>query len=367
MKILIDRKKFAQALAEVVPFAPQKSSLLILKNALIVTKGGRLKVEANDTQCSMRKYIDVIETDQDGQFLVEIGTLSKYISKIKDEQIELVVENNTLVVKHRKGQSEFQTTPAEEYPAMKMPDDDASEVIIPSAVLVDAVKSARDFCGKDDLRPQMKPIYAYIENGHFGYCATDTRVLINDETPVEGEYPDINWYIEQSAFNAIANTGKDVETVHIKITPQSVMYRIGDTVIQTLQTKGKYPNFKRVIPNSSDIECGVDGKDLVDTISRVGMFCADSRCIKIDVSRMDITVSAEDFTLLRKSSETLQHNGCNGEITIGFHADYLSTCIGVCKSDEICLRMTDSSRPMLIQDTDKPSRTVLIMPMNINH
>lgn len=367
MKIVIDRKTLVGALAEVAPFAPSKPTVMVLKYAKVVTKGNRVKFEANDGTASVRKYIEAIEIDHDGEFLVDIAMLSKFIGKVKGDTVELCVDDSTVIIKHPNGKAELHSMPATEYPMYDMPTEDVTEVVIPAALLAEAVTLGRNFCGSDDLRPQMKPIYAYIKDGEFGYCATDTRKLIADHNHVDGlDGVDVNWFIEQAVHSAIINACRNADNAVIKIAPAHVSYRLGNTVIQTLQTKGRFPDFNRVIPPTWNMECAVDKSDLIDTLSRVGMFCdSSSQCVKFDITRIDMTVSADDITTFRKSSETVQHNGCGGEIVFGAHNEFAQTCLKSCAAPEVQLCLTDHSRPILFGDAEKPNKRVLLMPMTV--
>lgn len=368
MKIVINRKTLADALSEVQPFAPTKSPVAILKNVKIVTKGNRVKFEANDTQSSVRRYAEAIEIDQDGSFLVDCADLSSLVSKCRGDEIALIVENDTLTVKHSKGKAEFQTMRVDEYPDFDMPTENVTEVTVPCHLLCDCINTARGFVSTDELRAMLKPIYAYIKGGEFGYCATDTRRMVTDHNAIEnaGE-TDINWYIEPFVFGAILKASKDVKDAVIRISPQHVSYRVGNTVIQTVQTIGKYPDFNRVIPKEWKMECAVDKEELSDSLKRAAMLCEDSRLAKLDISQMDMTISADNLVKMKKCNEVLQHKGCSGSIKIGMHIDYLLTSLGVCTSDEVVLRLSDSSRPMMIHQAAKPNMTILQMPMTIQN
>lgn len=373
MKLKIDRKVFAQALSEVAPFAPVKSTIAILKNAKITTKGNRMKIEANNTQSSMTKYIETLECDADGSFLVEIAELNKFIAKIKTDVIELQVSENTVSVLYPKGKAEFQSVNADEYPAFKAIDTDAVEISIPTTYLIKAVSNGRAFVSLDTLRPQMCSIYAYLENGVFGYCATDTHKLIHghDDCVTEikspnGSINEVHWLIMPQAFSSILNVCKNNDMVKICITDKCVSYRIGNNVIHTIQTVGAYPPFKRVIPSTWDMECTVNKEDLSDACGRVALFCDSTLCVKMNISRIDMTLSVDNLEYMKKNIETIYHKGCDKEITMGVNVNNLSAAADVFDNGEILMRMTDPSRPILFTRQEDESVQVIAMPMTLN-
>lgn len=367
MEIIVKTATLAKALSETTSFVPAKTSISILRFSKVVTKGNRIKIEANDMMCSIRSYIEAESISEDGSFLIDPILMSKYISKIKDDTIMLTVSDTEMILKHGKGKTLFSIMPVKDYPDFDMPTDNMTEVVLPSDVFSEFTASARKFVGNDELRPQMRPIYAYIKNGCFGVTATDTRAMFNDSFEISGLGDTcINWYIEPALFGplSVANTKSDLITV--KITPTHVSYRVGNTVYQSTQTKGKYPDFERVIPKQWTIECDIDRKDMIESINRVSILAEDSRLVKLDISNIEMSISIDNITKLNKSTEMISHNGCNGVVIIGFHAEYLLTCLGVCHSDEVQLRITDQSRPMIFHQADKPNRVCLLMPMVIN-
>lgn len=364
MKINIDRYILARALGEVTSFVNPKNAISALRGIKVTVKGNRIKFEANNMQSSIRKYVDAIEVDTDGAFVID-ADFEKYIAKIKDDTVIIECNDNNLIVKHKKGEAEFPTIPVDQFVSFNMPKDDTTEIVIPSALLAECINIGRNFVGNDVLRPQMQPIFACVKDGIFEYCATDTRIMVNDNANIGAhEIENVSWYIEPSVFSALAKGCNGIENVAITITPQAVSYKLENTVILTTQTKAQFPDYKRVIPHQFGFECHVGRNDLLDTHNRVSMLSDDTRLIKLTISPMDITVSSENLSNMRRSSEILQHNGSNGEVTIGFNLDCLQKCLGACKSDEICMRLTDASRPMIIYQEDKPNMTILIMPMN---
>lgn len=364
MKIKIDRKVFAQALGEVAPFAPVKAPIAILKNAKFTTRGNRMKIEANDTQCSMVKYIELIESDQDGSFLIDIADLNKFVQKVKGDAVELEVDGNAAKVSHQKGTAVFQTDNADEFPVFKMPQTEARELTVLAELLSDAVHKGRNFVSTETLRPVLCPVYAYTEGNEFGFCATDTHKLITGTAQHNDSFEEsIHWYIMPQVFSAIVNACKSSAEAKVSITDTHVQYTIGNARIQTVQAKGNYPNFKRVIPQSWSMECSVNKNELTEALGRVSLFCDNSSCVKIHVSPLDMSLSVDNLEYMKKSTEVLPHNGCNGELTIGVNATSLAACLSAFSGAEVVLKMDNESRPILFTSPDDLGLTSVVMPM----
>ena len=365
MKIQVNRKSFSDTLSEVMPFINKKAPIEILKFAKITTKGNRLKIEANDRQCGIVKYVEIVESDQDGSFLIPMEDLTKFFNKLDCETVEIFSEGDRLEVRHPKGVAEFPTAPETEYPSFKMREnEEETEISVPTDALKDFINKGKNFVSQEEIRPIMTAIYAYLKDGQFGFCASDTHVLITGYIDFPSD-KETSFFIMPGAFSAIVKACSQGDLAHIKFNPAQVQYRIGNTIIQTLQVKGNYPNFNRVIPTDNPIECGIDKTDLVKSLQRVCMFCSEvSMCVKFEFSRMDLTVSADNIDFGKKSTESVAHNGCNSEITIGLQGEFFQKCLGVFDSGEVTLKMSDPARPVLLGQGVSNLR-VIQMPMQI--
>lgn len=364
MKITANTKKLAQTLAEVVPFAPSKPVVRILKFAKITTKGNRMKIEANNQEAGIVKYVDLIDCDQDGAFLIDIAEFSKFVSKINSDNVEIDVDGEDVTVRHSKGKASFVTQDPSEYPSFTMNNDESVEFAIPASVLGSAIEKGKGFVSSDMTRPQMSAILAYIKDGKFGFCATDTHKLTHGKiaTDISGN---VEWLIMPAAFGALLKGCAESEDVVVKTNQKKTLYRFGNTHIVTSQATGKYPNFERVIPKEYTIECEVGKDDVLDALKRITLFLDNTGCIKADFSRMDMNLSVDNIDYAKKSVENITHSGCNGEIAIGVSALNLTACIGAFRQDDIIIRMTDSSRPIVFVHKDNPDFITLTMPMQL--
>lgn len=366
MKIKVDKKTFAQALAEVAPFAPAKPAIMVLKNAKFTTKGNRMKIEAHDTENSMVKYITLNECDGGGEFLMDIAELSKFTARLPEGELTIDIDGGAFRLTHAKGTAKFVTVGAEEFPPFKMTENEATEITIPASMLGEAISKAKGYVSTETLRPIMCAIYAYVRNGAFGYCATDTHKLIHGHQTYDlPDNTDVHWLIMPPAFASLLNLCKTNDTVTVKITDTHASYRIGSNIIQTVLAKGNYPNFERVIPKEWTMECAVDKLSMLDALSRISMFCDASECVKMNVSPMDMTLTVDNLDYGKKSTENIAHNGCNGEITIGMNVGNIMECIRTFGNGDVLMRISDPSRPMVFAQADNDGVISMAMPMTI--
>lgn len=365
MKLTADFKTFAQAMTEIAPFSPARPTIPVLKYARITAKGDMITIEASDIQNAAMKHIPVLECDEAGQFLIEIGDMKRFLSKAKGDTIEITADGARVTIKHANGEVSFAAIAPEEYPSFKHDDEKSCTLEIPAKALCSFIKLGKGFCSTEQLFPPMTAIYAYVKNGVFGFCATDTHRLVADRTEVMFD-PAIyaHWYIVPAIFAPLLKACSPMDgDITVEVSEGHVSYKMRDTIIRTTQIKGKYPDFERVIPKTWNLECSCDRGELLESVNRSSIFCDGSRCIRLDVSCMDMVMSVDNLNDMKKSTESVTHNGCNGEMTFGMSADNLQQCLSACSPGDVLIRMSDASHPVLFNQENTPNRTILAMPM----
>lgn len=354
-------------MALAMPYATAKSPVAILKYAKCTTKGNRIKIESNDATAGVVRYLSLDICDGgDGSFLIDVADVLKFISRLDDESVYIKVDGESMTIRHAKGSADFSVPSPDEYPSFAITEDERTEFIVSSAVLADFVNTGKGFVSTESLRPQMCAIYAYAGNGVFGYCASDTHVLINDEHDMPEATGDKSGFlIMPNVFAAILGSKKDSELCVISFNGRHVQYRFGNTIIQSTMANGNYPQFRRVIPQSYEIECGAEKNDIIKSVERVSMFCEESQCMKMAFDNMLLTMTANNLTKGKQSSESIAHNGCTKPVTIGMNAVNVLKCVKAMPAGEVLMRMTDESRPMMFKTSQRPNLTIIAMPMTI--
>lgn len=362
MKITIDRKTFADALMDVAPFAPAKTPVPVLKYAKITTKGKRMKIEANDTNAGIARYIDVIDSDSDGSFLVDISAFSKFVQKINGDTMDVCADGTTVEVTHCKGKAEFASDNPDLFPSFRTDENDARDIVIPASTLKEIINKGKSFVATDTLRPQLCAIYVYKKDTELGFFASDTRKLIYGRY-ANNDNSETSWLIAPTCFSALSKLCAAGGDVNIKVSDTHAVYRLGNTIIQTCLPNGKFPDCKRLIPQDFAIECALDKSELNDSLARLSLFSGDTQLIKFQISRMDMVMSCDNISKMEKSSETLAHSGCTGEITIGANISNMAAAINSFGVSDIVMKMNDESKPIVITSASEDNILVLVMPM----
>lgn len=370
MRITIERKTFVELLEHVYPFASAKTHMAILKYGRVTTKDKAIKIESNDSQGGIVKYASLIESDADGQFLIPIADMLKFVSNLKCDSITLNVDNGKVDICHPKGIASFAAPDAIEFPAFESDGEEAVNINIPARYLIESVKYGKPFISDDTLRPQMAAIFFYATTTAIGFCASDTKALIHGEHEYSGvvDAGQIHFLVMPNVFSSILKCKKQDEMISISVTDAQVEYRFADTRILSRQARGKYPEFKRVIPSndSSKVRCCVKKADVMDSLKRIISFVDNNaRLLKMEFDMLTMNLIVTNYDDAKKSIEQISHNGCTGELTIGVNAQLLEKCFQIFDDGALSIQMTDASHAIVFRQYSKPGIVCLTMPLSL--
>jgi len=250
MKLSFDRVTLTDAFSLVAGVAPSRTTREVLKNVKVVTTGGgNITLIASDGEIGMR--CDVVGScDSVGVALLPSLKVLAILKEMKGETITL--EFNERSVKIKCGQSVF--TLQSEDPS-EFPDVSAWEIHGSHSIAAEALRTMiqRTLFATDDdsTRYALAGIQLGVEPGATVLASTDSRRLavaslgpkISDK-PTEAVIPH---KAMQVLFRSLVNVTGDAEIV---IRPNDAMFRFGGITIITQLVQGRFPNYRKVVPNN---------------------------------------------------------------------------------------------------------------------
>jgi len=149
MKFIVIKDNFKKGLSLIDGVSGDNLNLPILKNILIETEGGKIKLTATDLEISISSFISgkIIET---GKFTAPAGLLLNLINNIKDERLNIEVKSNKLEIKTDSYAAAIQGLPADDFPITPKIKKQSESLEIKSEVLRDALNQV--------LVPRVSPI-----------------------------------------------------------------------------------------------------------------------------------------------------------------------------------------------------------------
>jgi DNA polymerase-3 subunit beta len=368
MTIKVDRKEFIDALTIGSAMDGKAKTMPILNLTKITTSQIAMTITSFDLECSITKRCDVISCDTIGEFCVCANDLIKAIKALKNDEITLVVDNNLLTILHASGTMSMPVQNATTFPAISQGEDfDEHVYVLSSGCLKEWVMISRNFVADDDFRPIMNGMYIHVTPSNVEVCATDAHKLYTDSIDVDYvSGVDIEAVLPSRAFSPLLTILNGVDEVTMNVDDKNFIFTTNDTTLTCRKVEGNYPNFKAIIPNHpTAVE--LNKTEFIQALSRVALFVdANTSLVKLNVSSNKIDMEGSDIDFAKMSKDSVNASMTRGEsLSIGAKANFLTICASNVFSDNIIVEFGAFNQPMLLKDSMRPNKTILLMPMMI--
>lgn len=362
MVIKVERKEFLNALLVGATLAGRCKTLPVLDNVKIKVKDAFLQIVSMDSDSAIQKRTSFIECDEQGEFAVNASDLLKVVKAVKDDTVILSYskEQNTLVVKHKKGNISLSAITTEDFPVV-VHGENGETVTLGSETLFAWLNTAKSFVATDGVRPTMAGMYIEVKDNAVTVCASDGTKLFTDSVNNDS-MANVSAIIPSGVLNAMQNVINGTSECQVTIDTTHTTVSVDDAKIITRNIDGRYPNFKAVIPVNQTISIGLNKQEFSDALSRVSICSNATSLIRMNVEGMNVTIDADNADFGKSAKEDMMCEHTGADIIIGFKHDSMVGLVGNIVSENITIQMSTPDRAMIVKDNEMPNKVLLTMP-----
>lgn len=361
MKLEVTQENLARALATVSRVAQSKTSLPILNNILFRAESNHLTLSATNLEVAITEQIGA-KVVRDGVITIPARLVSEYVQNLPKSTITLELDGTKLSIICEHYQSTLNGVVADEYPAL--PEiSEATEVRIPAEVCKRAIQQTIITVSHDETRPILTGLYIHTHEGALfvagtdGYRLSERRLL---ETTGE-----LSAIIPGTTLQDVVRVlPDDCDEVVMEINDQQVRFTMNDVSITSRLIDGKYPDYRQLVPKSSEttFECHVS--EFVRVCKIASLFARESGgsiTIKADASTGKISIHSLASQLGENVSELDAKPTSDGSVTI--NSRYIIEALGVVDAPIITFGFSGKLAPCVITPKNSSDYTHIIMPL----
>ncbi len=374
MRFNIPCKVFANAVSAVSKVINPKNALSILDNFLIELKGEELIITGADMENSLTARVAVTDAEGGRRFCIAARRLVELLKALPDQGLTVTVNADTLEVeiKYAGGEYNLNALDGAEYPDFAPTEDEGEpiEFDIESSALLKGLEYTIFAVGDDDYRPMMKGVYLDLKDDRVVFAATDTHKLVRYTDSRQAPGVTGSCIIPVKPATVIRNTFNRDTTLHVTMTRKSAVIANGEYTFKCSFLNGRFPDYNRVIPQSSPYRLSVDRQSMLAAVRRVGVFVDPGYGLeKFKVTPERVLIKSEDNSMCTCARETVPCSYNGPEMVIGFSAPFLIDFMTILPTDEIYIDLSDPSRAGVFCPSENPEGTelvMLLMPMNVD-
>ena len=364
MEITVTQENLNKALLAVGRVASIKTQLPILSNILLRTDGNRLLIAATNLEIAITQYIGAKIT-KPGAITIPARLMSEFISSLPKESVELKVINDNLHIKSGKYTSIINGFIADDFP--ELPTINESSSIQYSIKIEDfkkAVSQTIITTSNDTTRPVLTGVYWHSYNNKLYLAATDGYrlsecCLVDTKSDVAAIIP------TQTLQEVMRNINDDSSEIDILFDETQVRFRINETEIISRLIDGKFPDYRQLIPKSSETTIIINKSDFIRITKIAGLFARESGgsvTIVADHKKSSLLVHSIASQFGENTSESTAEVNNDGQITL--NSRYLSEALSVIDGDKVEFSFSGKIAPCIIKSTNPDTNYYhIIMPL----
>lgn len=376
MKLSIPQDSLHSLLQSVVSAAQsQADTMAILRNALIEASEGVVTATCTNLELTLVARAEVIDIGADGAVTVPAKLLQGIsASLLGGSTIELALDGNQLGVKAGRYSGMLETLPAEDFPRLE-PGNDVQGVTIKSALFAKMLSETHFAMAQSDPRYYLNGMLVELSGGVLRLVATDGHRLSCSETGEFSAAKDSSEHkgiVPRNSINALRPLLAFSEEVELALGDNQIRFSLGDRRMTSKLIEGRYPEYRRVVPERQEQPLLANREALESALSRVALVARESRGVRdqriplvsVMVKENMVGISTEGGQGARAQDE-IEASYRGPEIKVGFNAMYLTDVLRSLQSEEVEMHVRDGNSSVLICAPESQDAQHIVMPMRL--
>ena len=222
----------------------------------------------------------------------------------------------------------------------------------------------------DETRHYLNGIYIHIteseKKSYLTGVATDSHRLSSSSISLDKIDNFKPFILPKKTVFQLCNLLQDNnDDILLNSSETKIQFQIGKSKIISKVIDGKFPDYKKVVPQNNQKILKVDTKDFINSVERVITVSIDRKeGVKIALKKDQIELFVNSSSS-GEGKENLKASYNSEDLTVGFNSRYLLDIASEIKDQKLTMNLNDSVSPVLIQDNSDKNSYFVIMPMKI--
>ncbi len=371
----------SEAMGRVLPILPTRSMHVITRNLLFYQRGDELELRATDLEVYARTLLSVLPHTDDTphvQIAIQPKPLADLLKALPPDEVLTFTlvpgesssgETPQLQVSSSFGRYDLMGVSAAEFPAFPEPPS-TQGLSFSVATLREIIQRTAFAAAKDESRPALTGIYFHFLPDRTNFVATDAHVLVRLSRTdiVLQDAPSL--LLPVRALEALDTAIKNfslADELSIIPTQDQAFFHHPALDLSCRLIEYSFPDYQAVIPSTPPYTARLSKEKLRKALKRILVFA--------DKSAQSVTFAFEGNNVTLTAYDTLSHTSAveyfpceyeGADFKISFRGPTLASVLENIAAEEIFMRMTAPSRPVIIEpDPQVPpvDTLVLIMPV----
>ena len=353
----------------------------ILANVLIEREGTSVSMTGSDSEIQIRTTAELAATGSTGSDPAELKTtvgarkLLDILRSMPDDG-PVTISHHARKISLAAGKSRFtlQTLSADSYPTATLVEVGLVQFSLPQAMLKHLLNQVFYAMAQQDIRFYLNGLLVVVDGQTITVVATDAHRLAVATSTSESLATDqihSEVIIPRKAVMELQRLLADTdELVSIEVAVNQARFRFTDDKsasieIVTKLVEGKFPDWRRVIPQNHQRQVSIGRDAFTRALNRVAILTGEKfRAVQFKLCAGSLQIQAQNSDQEEATDELeVDYNG--EELEVGFNVSYLLDCLSNLKCEQVVLHFGESGSSALLTVPGMDGFQYVVMPVRI--
>jgi len=364
MKLECSVEKIKNAISQVERITGKNLTLPVLNSVLLIASGNSLKLRATNLSLGIEIEIPA-KIEKEGILAISGSVLNSVFSNVfQNENVLIEKQNENLLIKTKKSQIKLKSQPHEDFPTIPIVNGNSFE--IESSKLIEGIKSVYYSSSVSDIKPEISSVFVYTNDDNLVFVSTDSFRLAEKKVKVKGLEDILGILIPYKNTGEILKVfGEFKGIIKVCFNKNQISFSSDNIYLTSRIIDGIFPDYKQIIPKDSLTEVVVLKQDLLNALKLSNIFSDKFNQVNLKISPKEKVFELSSLNNDIGENKTYLDAVLKGEnVELSFNYKYFLDCFQSINTDSVSIKLSGSSRPIVISAVSDQSFTYLIMPMN---
>ena len=371
MQFQIKRDVLLKSLSIAHNIIERKNTLPILSNVLLEIKKDKLNVVATDLDLVFFDEISDFKPEKEGSTTTSATVLYDILKKLpsNSEVLFSLHNENKLNISSDNSKFNLLCLPVDNFPNFNEPFANKG-ININGKKLLTLLNKTKISMSNDETRHYLNGIFIHMtetdKSRYLTGVATDSHRLSSSSISLEKNENFNPFILPKKAVFQLCNLLQESDgDIILSSNDTKIEFKIGKSKIVSKIIDGKFPDYKKVVPQNNSKTLIVNSKDFINSVERVITVSIDRKeGVKIALKKDQIQLFVNSSSS-GEGKENLEAQYNSDDLTVGFNSRYLLDIASEIQDEKLVMNLHDPVSPVLIQDKSDKQSFFVIMPMKI--
>jgi len=349
-----------------------RSTLPIIGNILFETKKDGIKLSANNLEMGLEVTLPA-SVKEEGSVLIPAKTLAGIVSKLPATNINIrKTDKGSVKIAYKQSTFNINSLSTDEFPLLPKIKESKAISISPK-IFTDMVKQTAFSVSTSEDKYILNGVL--LETGktpqekdesNLRMVATDGFRLAKIGGTIAGAVQQTSVIVPAKALLVVSRIlqSRGDEDLKINISNEQITFKYKDTYLVSRLIQGQFPDYRQVLPRSSEVKLTADTKALLEAAERAAVIAGSSSNIvklKIEQGKLHIIAISPDVGSVDEVVDVEMKGEAKAHVA--FNVRLITDVLKVMDSEKAMLEFSGPVSPGIIRPAGEDNYIYIIMPI----